>query len=308
MARISFEGLPKHAWLGGAIEGTLVLETDRPLRASDFDLRLRGREFSQETTEMGRYSQTVQEESPILDVVTSFRESVPFADPEHIAPGTYRLPFRFALPATAEPSVATDDADAVRGRFFHYPDGLFVEYELEARVRVPWWVDPVDRVAVPVLAPRRELGAIPPLASAASDTHPSFRIDFDPGNVLPGNPLSGSYVVKNPKGKHLEDLAIQFFRRVEYRIQDLSRTREGPTYSTDITIDNRDGSHSGRFQIPTLSTTDDTGPYQGNLYRIRWMVHAELTVEFGSNVKADGTLVPLSPPLPESPPLKESDG
>jgi len=308
MARISFEGLPKHAWLGGAIEGSLVLETDRALRATDFDLRLRAREFSQATTQMGRYSQTVQEESPILEVVTSFRESVPFVDPEHIAPGTYRLPFRFGLPATAEPSLATDDADAVRGRFFHYPDGMFVEYELEARVRVPWWVDPIDRVTVPVLAPRRELGTIPPLASAASDTHPSFRIDFDPGPVLPGNPVSGSYVVQNPKGKHLDDLAIQLFRRIDYHVQDLNRSHDGPMYYTQVTLGNREISHSGRFQIATQSTTDDTGPYQGNLYHSRWMVHAELGVELGSNVRVDGTLAPPSPPLPESPPLQQPGG
>jgi len=308
MARLSLEGLPRQAWLGGPIEGTLVLETDRPLRAADFDLRLRGRELSQETVYSGRSTSTIEEESTFLDTVTSFRENVPFSDPEHIAPGTYRLPFRFELPATAEPSLATDDADTVRGRFFHHPDGMFVEYEFEARVHVPWWVDPIDRVTVPVLPRARSLGSFPPLASAPSVDHPSFRINFDAGEVLPGSTVSGAYVIENPKGKHLDHLTIRLFRHIAYRVQDKSLSFDGPEYNIAITIDKRDSLHTGRFQIPTFDTTDDTPPYQGNLYRAYWMVHAELEVEFGFNVKVEVALTPPSPPLPESAPLRDASG
>lgn len=286
--------------LGGTIEGSFVLETERPLRAAELDLTLRGREVSQATSGGGKASRVVEDDHAFLELVTSFHQNVPFEDPEHVAPGTYRLPFRFDLPATGEPSLATEDADAVRGRFFRYPDGLFVEYELEARVRVPWWVDPIDRVTVPVLEPRRVLGTIPSIVSAPSEQHPSFKIDFDPGPVLAGSTVVGSYLVQNPKGKHLEQLSISLVRRVEYTVQDLSRTHDGPSYDAEITIDDRGTLHAGRFQIPIPNTFDATGPFRGHLYRTFWVVHVELGVEFGFKVKADGAFTPPSLPLPDA--------
>lgn len=301
VARVSLEGLPPYAVQGGAIEGTFVLVTDRPLRAADLDLTLRGREISQATTGAGKSLRVNQDDHAFFESTTSFREDVPYQDPEHVAPGTYRLPFRFNLPPTAEPSLATDDADAVRGPFFSYPDGMFVEYELDARVRVPWWADPIDRVTVPVIARQRVLGTIPSLASPASEDHPSFKIDFDPDPVVPGGKVAGSYVLQNPKGKHLEQLSISFLRRVEYHVLDLSRTHDGPTYDTEIPIVDRDTFHSGQFQIPLASTVDETGPYEGHLFRSFWMVRAELGVEFGFNVKAETRLTPPAPPLPDAP-------
>jgi hypothetical protein len=265
---------------------------EKPLRAADIELTLRGRELSQVTIHEGKSSRTVQQEYPFLDLATTFPGAVAFVDPEHIAPGTYRLPFRFDLPADAEPSLATSEVAPVRGRFFSRPDGMYVEYELEGRVRVPWWIDPVDRVAVPVYSTRRVLGTVPPLPSPDSDEHPAFRIDVDPGQILPGSTVSGSYLIQNPKGKHLEKLTIRFYRHVEYVVQGKSQTRDGPSFECVVPLGDRQGTHAGRFQLTIPNTAETTGPFHGQLFRTYWMVHAELGVELGFNVKVDGAFTP----------------
>jgi hypothetical protein len=292
VARITLEGLPSYSWPGGSIEGNFILETDRPLRATDIDLTLRGQELSQVTIHEGKSSRTIQQTYPFLDLATGFHEGVAFQDPDHIAPGTYRLPFRFDIPPDAEPSFATSETATVRGRFFSRPDGMYVEYELEGRVRVPWWVDPTDRVTVPVYSPRRVLGTIPPLPSPVSDEHPFFRIDVDPGPILPGSTVSGSYEVQNPKGKHLEKLTIRMFRHVEYTVQGRAGTRDGPSYECEVPFGDRQVTRAGRFQMTIPNTSGATGPFHGQLYRTWWMVHAELAVELGLNVRVDGAFTP----------------
>jgi hypothetical protein len=292
MARITFEGLPTYSWPGGTIQGTFVLESDRPLRAADIELTLRGRELSQVTIQQGKSQRVVQQDYPFLDLASSFLSNVTFQDPEHIAPGTYRFPFQFAIPAEAEPSLETAEVPAVRGRFFHRPDGMYVEYELEGRVRVPWWVDPVDNVAVPVYSTRRVLGTIPPLPSATTDDHPSFRVDFDPVQILPGGTVAGSYEIQNPKGKHLESLTVRCFRHVEYTVQGRNEVRDGPSYESVVPLGDRQPSHAGRFQLTIPNTSGATGPFHGQLYRTFWMVHAEVTVELGFAVKVDGAFTP----------------
>jgi len=292
VANISLEGLPAYSWPGGTIEGTLVLETDRPMRAADIDLALHGRELSQMTVQEGKSRRVIQQNYPFLELISSFREGVTFQDAEHIAPGTYRLPFRFELPANMEPSLATSEIPAVRGRFFSRPDGMYVEYELEARVRVPWWIDPVDRVTVPVFSTRRVLGTIPPLPSLAEEDRPSFRVEVDPVQILPGGTISGSYTVQNPRGKHLEKLTIVCYRHVEYTVQGRGQARDGPSYECVVPIGDRETTHAGRFELTIPNTSESTGPFHGQLHRTWWMVHAELGVELGLDVKVEGAFTP----------------
>jgi hypothetical protein len=292
VARISIEGLPAYSWPGGTIQGTFVLEAEKPFRAGDIDLTLQGRELSQMTIHEGKSSRVVQQDYPFLDLATAFTDAVTFQDPEHVAPGTYRLPFQFNIPPDAEPSLATSETAAVRGRFFSRPDGMYVEYQLEARVRVPWWVDSVDRVTVPVFSTRRVLGTIPPLPSPSLEDHPSFRIDVDPVQILPGSTFAGSYTIQNPKGKHLENLTVRCYRHVEYSVQGRGQVRDGPSYECVIPLGDRQFTHGGRFQSTIPNTAESTGPYHGQLYRTFWMVHAELAVELGFNVKVDGAFTP----------------
>ena len=292
MAKLGFDGLPPYSYLGGPIDGSLVLETDKPMRARDLTLTLRGYELGQVTVQAGRSSQTLVETAPLLETGYTFRGQIPFEDPDHIAPGSYRLPFHFDIPVSGTPSLATHELPAVRGRFGGRPDGMYVEYELEARVEVPWWVDPIDRYVVPVYSPRRVLGVCPPLVSASDPDRPQIVVTPDPGALLPGNAWSGAYQVTNPRAKELKSLLLSLSRLVRYTVRGNTRSGSGPVVSVEIPLQGRAPSYSGRFSVGVPNVAESTGPWQGKLFQTYWVATSHLGVSLGFDVVVEGPLVP----------------
>lgn len=270
----------------------MVVETDEAMRATDLSLSLHGREVSQITVRAGKSREVLKDQYPFAELLSSFKERVTFTDPDHIAPGTYRFPFRFEVPVSYEPTLATSGLPAVRGRFESRPDGLWVEYELEARIEVPWWIDPIDRVVIPVYSSRRVLGAIPIMASPTSDEHPSFRLDFAPPMILPGTEVTGNYAVQNPRGKELQELVLRIYRHIEYTARGRSAVRDGPESTVAIPLGGREESYSGSFRLPVLDSADATGPFHGALYRTWWNAFAELKVSLGLNVRVEAAFTP----------------
>jgi hypothetical protein len=292
MARVWFEGLPDYASLGGSIAGTLGLETDGVVRATDLLLFLHGTELSQITVQAGKSRVAVIEKNSFLELAASFHDALPFKDVDHVGPGTYRFPFRFDIPATAEPSLATTERPRTRGRFTSQVDGMYVEYELEARLQVPWWVDPIDREVVPVYSPRRVLGALPPFSSGTDPDRPTISLRIDQPMVLPGSVLTGAYTIANPRLKELKQLNLTLLRYVEHRSRDHSAVSEGPLFETDIPLGNRLPQLGGTFQIPIPNTDGTTGPFTGQLYRTYWILRAVIDVSLGFAVKVDAIFAP----------------
>lgn len=292
MARVWFEGLPDYGVLGGSIQATLGLEADGDVRAKDFLLYLHGSEVSQITVGGGRSRHTVVQKAPFLELVSSFHDALHFQDADHIGPGTYRFPFRFDIPATAQPSLATSEMPRTRGRLTSRPDGAYVEYELEARLEVPWWVDPIDREVVPVFSPRRVLGALPPFSSAEDAERPVVQVRVDQPMVLPGSTLTGSFSVENPHAKELPGLTLTLLRHVEHHAESASATLETPQFSTQIPLGSREPRFEGAFQIPIPNTSETTGPFSGQLYRTYWVLRAVLDVSLGFNVRVDAVFAP----------------
>jgi len=292
MARVWFEGLPDYSSLGGSIEGTLGLEADGDVRATDLLLYLHGTETSQITVGAGKSRHVVIEKSPFLELVSSFHDALHFKDADHIGPGTYRFPFRFDIPATAEPSLATSERPRTRGRFDSQQDGVYVEYELEARMTVPWWVDPIDREVVPVFSPRRVLGALPPFSSGVDPERPTIQVQVDPPMILPGTVLTGSYSVENPRQKELPALVLTLLRHVEHHARGVSAIREVPQFPIEIPLGSRSPQFSGKFQIAIPNVSETTGPFTGQLYRTYWVLRALIEVSLGFNVKVDAVFAP----------------
>ncbi len=292
MARVWFEGLPDYSSLGGSIQGTLGLEADGVVRATDLLLYLHGTEISQITVGAGKSRHVVVQKVPFLELVSSFHDALHFNDADHIGPGTYRFPFRFDVPANAEPSLATTDRPRTRGRFTSQEDGLYVEYELEAQMKVPWWVDPIDREVVPVYSPRRVLGALPPFSSGDDPDRPGIQVRVDQPMTLPGTVLSGNFSVDNPREKELPELVLTLLRHVEYRADDYSAVRETPAFQVAIPLGNRSPHFEGPFQIAIPNSSDTTGPFTGQLYRTFWVLRALIDVSLGFNVKVDAVFTP----------------
>jgi arrestin (S-antigen)-like protein len=292
VARVWFEGLPDFSTPGGSISGTLGLEADGVVRAKDLLLYLHGTETAQITVGSGKSRQVIIEKAPFLELVSSFHNALPFTDADHVGAGTYRFPFRFDLPAMSEPSLATEDLSRTRGRFDAHPDGMYVEYELEARLEVPWWVDPLDREVVPVFSPRRVLGALPPFSTPGDPDRPSVQIRIDQVMILPGSAVTGSYSVDNPRLKELPQLNLTLLRHVEFKAKGYSGLRETPQFSTEIPLPASAPHYEGRFQIPVPNTSDTTGPFTGQLYRTYWVARVDLEVRFGFNVRLDAVFTP----------------
>jgi Arrestin (or S-antigen), N-terminal domain len=292
VARVWFEGLPDYAALGGSIGGTLVLEADGIVRATDLLLFLHGTETSQITVGAGKSRTVVVQKEPFLELVSSFHNALNFQNADHVGPGTYRFPFRFDIPATAEPSLATTERARSRGRFTSQEDGMYVEYELEARLKVPWWIEPFDREVVPVYSPRRVLGALPAFSSGADPDRPTFQVRIDAPMVLPGTVVTGSYAIDNPHLKDLPRLALTLVRHVEHHARGQSAVREVPQFPYEIALGARAPHYEGTFQIAIPNVSEATGPFTGQLYRTYWVLRAVLDVSLGFNVRVDAVFTP----------------
>lgn len=292
MARVWFEGLPDYGALGGSVEATLGLEADVDVRANDLLLYLHGTEVSQITVGAGKSRHTVVQKAPFLELVSSFHDSLHFQNADHIGAGTYRFPFRFDIPATAQPSLATSEMPRTRGRFTSRPDGMYVEYELEARLTVPWWIDPVDREVVAVFSPRRVLGALPPFSSPQDTERPVVQVQVDQPMVLPGATLTGRFSVDNPRLKELPRLTLTLLRHVEHHADSSSATQETPQFAAEIPLGSRESRFEGTFQIPIPNSSETTGPFTGELYRTYWVLRALLDVSLGFNVRVDAVFTP----------------
>lgn len=293
MPKIEFEGLPQYAWPGGTINGTVVLEIDRPARGRDLTIHLVGRELSQATVGAGKDRRVVVDQHVFFDQTYDISKAVQFLDPGHLAPGVYRAPFMFVLPADGPPSLHTAPYAGGAGWHRARPDGMYVEYSLEARLDVPWWLDAVVETFVPVYSARRVIGTLPPMQSMSPPGHAAVSVGpatTDP--LLPGGVLGVAFRVDNPAGKDIKSLRFSLTRIVEYRVRSMSRVAKEPVFSVDVAIGSREPSFSGTLSLPVPNTEDSTGPWQGNLFRTYWQAATVLDVALGFNVEVEGPMTP----------------
>lgn len=290
---IGFDQLTPYAYSAGAIQGQVVLEVDEPAHARDLTISLVGYELSQATVSTGKSTQTIVDKREFLQQTYDLRQSLTFADPGHLAPGTYRAPFRFEIPASAPPSLSTSSFRGVEGRFGNRPDGMYVVYQLEARLDVPWWIDAVARTPVPVYSPRRVLGQMPILQSQPNPGHAALRVQPEsPTPIVPGVPYALTYQVSNPASKHLKTIDVTLVRQVEYTVRHMSRSAHQPVYAAQVVLDGRDAQYTGRLTLEVPNTPDTTGPWQGTLFRTYWLATAVLDIELGFDVQVQSPLIP----------------
>ncbi|MCI4355506.1 MAG: hypothetical protein L3K06_09130 [Thermoplasmata archaeon] len=290
MARVSFESLPAYAVVGGVLAGTLVVETDKPLDAHSVTVALRGSECAQVRVRVptGQNRNATQE---LAQSVQFLEQTVLPATLGQVGPGTVRLPFSFTIPSDAPPSLSTTPLASTRGRLFHRPDGCFVEYELEGRVEVPWWISPMDRELLPVFSTRPVLGSVPAVRVPADGARPSVSVDADSPAVYPGQPVTGSFQISNPALKHLRSVTFGIQRLVQYSAQQASGEAIGPAFSVTVPIDSKDAARTGRFALAIPNTPEVTGPRQGSLYRTSWTFSVHIDVALGIDVQVSEPLL-----------------
>ena len=293
MVEISFEGTPAFTYPGGTVSGTLRFVADSPVRGRDLRLSLVGQEYSQTHVRQGKNNVEIHQTVPILDLAYDVTQHLGFVDPDHVAPGTYEIPFQFAVPADATPSIFSSAEPRSPGHLLGNPDGLFVEYNLEARLDVPLWLDKVVRSPVPVYSTRRVLGAVPRMISQPNPGRPSLDIaPLGAGPILPGEPFQAAYQVQDPDGKTLRGLTFSLTRLIEYRVNGVGRSASSPAYSVRVPLGSSDPVRAGTFELTVPNSATSTGPGQGNLFRTYWLATADLDVAWGTNVVVEAPLVP----------------
>jgi hypothetical protein len=292
MARVSFESLPEYAVLGGPIGGILKVETEKPIDTARVSLKLTAQEITQLTVQQGHgknsSAQVLVQRAPLMEQLVS----LPFPG-STLMGGEMSAPFSIDLPLQGTPSIATHEMPRERGRFGARKDGCYVEYELEARIDVPWWLDPIDRVVVPVYSPRRVLGAIDPVRELASGDRPGLMIDVDQPSVVPGTPITGSFEITNPGGKHVRGLNLALQRYIGWTAQGRPGQAFGPQAIVSIPVDSELATKAGRFELVMPNTPDATGPWQGQLFQTYWNFTADVDIALGFDVKFSRPLRPV---------------
>jgi hypothetical protein len=275
----------------------MLVETEKPLNRNAVSLTLQGSEITQVTinrpTGGGPHGGGTQTEV-VTQTAVFLNQSVPLTvNTPMIGPGLVRLPFSTTIPAEATPSLGTAELARSRGRVFGRPNGCFVEYQLEGRIDVPWWLDPIDREVVPMFSPRRVLGAVPGIRSPSGGARPSLSLDVDQSAILPGQPLTGSFEILNPEGKHLRSLTLGLQRYIEYTAKGHPGSSFGPQFTTTLALTTSDTTRAGRFELQVPNTAEATGPWTGSLFRTYWNFSVALDIALGFDVKIIEPLMPV---------------
>jgi len=108
-------------YTGEVLEGTLVLALDSPEKARGLHIEFIGRETTENTRGSGEHRHTYRSTHDHV------AWALPLLGEGAIAPGAYRFPFRFQIPAEAVPSYVGRHAN--------------VKYTLTARLDIPLWPD-----------------------------------------------------------------------------------------------------------------------------------------------------------------------
>lgn len=293
MAEVRFAQVSPYAILGGKVEGVLELELDRKTRVKDVTVTLVG----QEHAHLKESNQNeVTSRSVFLEQAVSLKSQLPFVDPGTVPAGAYQLRFQFDVPADGFPTIMTGIENSDYGFWDSHDAGLFVDYELDAKVEIPLWPDPKVRHRFWVLPPVRILGALPVSTSPPSSGRVGITLaPSDPANpwVVPGNPFELMYVLANPRGLRIAELTVSLVRVVDYTVQGTGMTKKQSLASASIPVEGNSPQFKGtaRFQVPT--DLEAVNPCEGKLFICKWIFEAVTHVHWGLGGTSS---FPLSPP------------
>jgi len=157
--------------------------------------------------------------------------------PRTLEKGEHRVAARFPIPHSAPPSYA--------GRF------VVIEYELEVRVEIPWWIDRRERYVVPVTRRVPELVSEAPrvFANRGQKDEPYIEATLDDQNVEQTSAISGAASFSN--------VARARIKQIDFELQQREAVVYGsaaPTWWTIATF---------------VSTILDRAPTEGETVRFR---------------------------------------
>jgi hypothetical protein len=276
MKKIVIE-LSREAFIPGElIEGTVKLSIDKQVSARAVKLVILGHERTHIKRGSGDDSRVYRETNYIL------RQNIvlhgPLYDNElELAPGNYVFEFEFMMPESALPSYNGSNVD--------------IEYDLEARVDVPWWFDIVDKRRIYVFRSRNPLKFLKDPVTFQSDNYyhqysdkPAFWAQITKSGFLAGEVIEGTVALKNTYSSKIRKIYVSL-RGVEFA-RASGYTESITQYNERIEISVHDMSEG----IPKLfylsAPRNCPSSYEGIYSNFRWGVEVGLDIPFGFDIKA----------------------
>ena len=323
MPRVHFENLTRTARIGGAISGTLVVESDQPVDPMAIRVNLTGAEkaFVMSHGPQRRHGEPPEGHPPsqgfhigpgpgrggqagehgVEEIQKFLEQAADWTGGGQQQGTTYRLPFSFPIPDGSFPSLRTGVLTVSGHRVFHPPRfGMFVEYTLEGRVHHPMWMDNVDLQLVQVVPPPTHLGYLSSLRLDDSKRSLTLMVNPESPAVTPGVALTGFFQVLNPQKVKLETLTVALVRRVAYSAQGIAHMLEVPRYEQTIDVPHHEDKFAGRFSIAVPDDVDTLPSARGTLFATEWFFSAHLKGGILSEpITVESPVAP--PPAPAGP-------
>ena len=276
MKEIAIE-LSREAFIPGElIEGAVSLLIDKPVSARAVKLEILGYEKTRIQKGSGDDSHIYKETNYIL------RQNIILHGPMYdnrmeLAPGNYVFEFEFIMPESALPS--------------YKGSNVKIEYELEARVDVPWWFDIVDKRQIYVFRSRDPLRFLRNPVTFQSENYyhqysnkPAFFAQITKGGFIAGEVIEGTVAMKNTYSSKIRKIYVNL-RGVEFA-KASSVTERITHFNERIEIPVHD-----MFEgIPKLfyisAPRNCPSSYEGILSNFRWGLEVGLDIPFAFDIKA----------------------
>jgi len=213
---------------------------------------------------------------PVLSQRASF-------GPRRFEKGEHRVSARFPIPPHAPPSYA--------GQF------VIVEYELELKIEIPWWLDVQQRFVVPVTrrVPETESEVPRVFANRGRKDEPYIEATLDDQRIEQDSPVTGAASFANVARVRIKQVNLEFQRReaVVYN-NAVPHWQTTATYMSTILDRAPTEGETVRFRV---GLPKDAAPtFAGTHGRVSWLASIVCVVALGNDVRINIpiTLLPAS--------------
>ncbi len=266
--------LPRNSFFtGDVVEGTVVVETTREVNSRGIYLDFLARERTQITRSAGKTTVTYTNHNDFA----AWRMNL--QGPTNLAPGTYRLPFKFQIPPAGLPSYTGRNA--------------WVAYSIEARLDVPLWLDAVWKGDLFVFYDRSSVRTFSqPVRFQSGDTGPNgpqVYVELD-GDRFFARELIGCRITLLRLGEHRIRHAYARLTGGEFaRAQSAEET--STTYKTevDIPFENVQVGVPFTFEIPIPAEVQSA--YRGMYSYYNYLLTIGLDIAWASDLAATTPVV-----------------
>jgi hypothetical protein len=261
---------------GEIVEGAVNLTIDKPVKARKVKLDVLGVEETRITVSHGKSSTTYRSKNNIL------KEMIVLHGPQfeknlEMEPGNYVFKFEFKIPEYALPSYNGTHA--------------FINYQLHARVDVPFWLDIVDKKPFYIFRDRGHLNQLTNPAHFQSKNYiqpyskkPSFYIQLPKTGFAVGEQIECALTMKNMAATRIRKIDLRLIGQEYAWAQGYTRTISQKKHEIEIPFGDIIEGVTRIYYIQIPSDTQSS--YEGRYSNFRWVLEVNLDIPLGFDVKA----------------------